>query len=655
MCLFVCFGIQIMLRRGQTIVAVSSIRPLFSLSRQGAREGRGVVSCQQHSQLFLVTSKKGTTLSVSAEKAVAGKTCRNLYHKKSIGVSNSIVSGVHDLYCRGSVVCGYRKANTGRTAAMSGCASVSFLGQTDAQNLDKDLMGPLGFSVDQLMEVCGWVGEGGGELSSNISLFSFSLYLSLCAYAYPNKKKEDQMLVYIRDLVRGMVQLAGLSCACAIQQEYRSVERYKRVLVLVGPGNNGGDGMVCARHLHHFGYEVSICYPKRTDKPLYRGLVTQLESLGIPFVSVDELLGGEPLEKRADVVVDALFGFSFKGTPRPPFDALIQAMAVVGQKGCVVASIDVPSGWDVERPVKDSGGNGGTMFTPDMLISLTTPKKCAKAFGGRHHYLGGRFVPPAIVDKYNLSLPPYPGASMCVKLGSSAVAPSGLGSRRTYGEQHEENGLLEDQMPPNPMTQFKQWFEEAAEKGAAQEPNGMALATVDPRTAQPSNRIVLLRDITDEGLVFYSNYDSRKGMELEQNAKVAATFWWEALGRSVRIEGTVKKVPAQVSDAYWESRPREHKLGALASRQSSVLENAAALRSAYAGLSSQYPGEDNVAADNDPSTIPRPQWWGGYVITPSRVEFWQGRNSRLHDRIQYIRNSSQDDENSTWSFVRLSP
>lgn len=244
---------------------------------------------------------------------------------------------------------------------------VSFLGQEAARELDRDLMSPeLGWSIDQLME------------------------------------------------------LAGLSCACSIAEQYASSSR---VLVLAGPGNNGGDGLVAARHLHHFGYDVSVCYPRRNDAALFQGLVTQLESLRIPFVDVDTVVGQSLLSQGYGVVVDGLFGFSFKGQPRAPYDQLIAAMtnglkereALCSEGKNVsfaVVCIDVPSGWHVE----DGDISGLYPIHPDMLISLTAPKLCAKSFQGKYHYLGGRFVPPKILEKYRLLLPAYPGSSQCVNL-----------------------------------------------------------------------------------------------------------------------------------------------------------------------------------------------------------------------------------------------
>lgn len=184
------------------------------------------------------------------------------------------------------------------------------------------------------------------------------------------------------------------------------------MLILAGPGNNGGDGLVAARHLHHFGYTPTICYPKPTNKPLYNGLVTQCESLAITFVSADELLHGSPMSECFDLVLDSLFGFSFSGAPRPPFDAVLHALAPTSHPPPIV-SVDIPSGWDVEK-----GDVNGTGLRPDMLVSLTAPKLCAQRFEGAHHFLGGRFVPPAIAQKYSLVLPGFPGTEMCVRIPS---------------------------------------------------------------------------------------------------------------------------------------------------------------------------------------------------------------------------------------------
>ena len=184
---------------------------------------------------------------------------------------------------------------------------------------------------------------------------------------------------------------------------------------------------MAARHLHHFGYQsVAICVPKATDKPLFVGLRRQCASLGLPFLEPDAVLTPPALRQRYDLVVDALFGFSFKGPVRPPFDALLrQLSAAPGDGGPAVASVDVPSGWDVDADDLPAGG-----LRPDLLVSLTAPKLCARAFRGRH-WLGGRFVPPAIRERFALhGLPPFPGGSQTVELVTAAAVPSNDGDQK---------------------------------------------------------------------------------------------------------------------------------------------------------------------------------------------------------------------------------
>lgn len=215
-----------------------------------------------------------------------------------------------------------------------------------------------------------------------------------------------------------LMELAGLSLAAAVMKEYPP-SSHGRVLIVCGPGNNGGDGLVAARHLHHFGYAPLVVYPKMTDicakNDLYRRLTVQLRQLGI--VVREEW--SRPAKGEIDVVIDAIFGFSFKGWrgegKDAPFDEIIEYLGAEegGASECTVpvVSVDIPSGWDVE-----SGPPEGRAIRPDMLVSLTAPKLCAKLFKGRFHYLGGRFVPPNIVQKNSLDLPAYPGAEQCVLL-----------------------------------------------------------------------------------------------------------------------------------------------------------------------------------------------------------------------------------------------
>lgn len=198
-----------------------------------------------------------------------------------------------------------------------------------------------------------------------------------------------------------LMELAGLSCATAIHKCYPPGD-HNRVLVLCGPGNNGGDGLVCARHLKLFGYSPEVYYPVRTDKPLYHNLVHQCATFE---VTVSDCLP-ENIDVY-DILVDALFGFSFKPPVRPNF---LSVMDVLKSTRRPICSIDVPSGWSVE------GVPENNEIKPELLISLTAPKECARSFRGKYHYLGGRFVPKQLADKYRLELPSYPGAECCVQL-----------------------------------------------------------------------------------------------------------------------------------------------------------------------------------------------------------------------------------------------
>ncbi|ERN02919.1 hypothetical protein AMTR_s00135p00077960 [Amborella trichopoda] len=458
---------------------------------------------------------------------------------------------------------------------------ISYLSQKDAAEIDEILMGPLGFSVDQLME------------------------------------------------------LAGLSVASAIAEVYRPSE-YSCVLVICGPGNNGGDGLVAARHLYHFGYKPFICYPKRTNKPLYSGLVTQLESLSIPFLLAEDLPSN--LSNDFDIIIDAMFGFSFHGTPRPPFDALIQRLVALQisennyEGRPVIASVDIPSGWHVE-----DGNIDGTGIKPDMLVSLTAPKLCAKKFCGPHHFLGGRFIPPSIADKYILQLPPYPGTSMCVRIGKPPAID--IAALR---ENYISPEFLEGEVKGDPVRQFAKWFEDAVAANV-HEPNAMALSTAN-KSGKPSSRMVLLKGFDDHGFVWYTNYRSRKSRELFENPQASLLFFWEPLNRQVRVEGTVEKVSDEESDKYFHSRPRGSQIGAMVSEQSSIIPRRDVLHQAYKELEIKFA---------DGSVIPRPKHWGGFRLKPTSFEFWQGQTSRLHDRLLY--SPVEVDGKRVWRVDRLAP
>lgn len=201
-------------------------------------------------------------------------------------------------------------------------------------------------------------------------------------------------------------------------------------------------------------------------------------------------------------------------------------------------------------------------------------------------------------------------------------------------EKFEIDDVLED-----PMDQFKRWFE-AAMNAKLPEPNAMTLATVSPE-GQPSARIVLLKGFDKAGFVFFTNYSSRKGQEMTANPKVSLVFLWLELQRQVRIEGTVTKIAAEESTRYFQSRPKGSQIGAWASPQSAVIESRSVLKKKVAALEEKF-AEEKV--------LPRPDNWGGYLVRPHLVEFWQGRANRLHDRIQY---SLED--NGNWKLDRLAP
>ncbi|KAL7064229.1 hypothetical protein AAHC03_04718 [Spirometra sp. Aus1] len=235
-------------------------------------------------------------------------------------------------------------------------SSVKYLAQEEAQQIDEELFTQCGFSVDQLME------------------------------------------------------LAGLGCATVIEHAY-PLESLKAtdgaVLICCGPGNNGGDGLVCARHLKLFGYKPTIYYPRTPQKLLYKNLVTQCEKMGIPFLSYIPS-DVKILESSYELIVDALFGFGFHPPLKGDFAEVAHQISTLKLP---LICIDVPSGWEMTEKTTSED-----LLQPDCLISLTAPKLCARRFNGRYHFLAGRFIPPVLAEKYQLNLPPYPGSCQFVQL-----------------------------------------------------------------------------------------------------------------------------------------------------------------------------------------------------------------------------------------------
>jgi pyridoxamine 5'-phosphate oxidase len=208
------------------------------------------------------------------------------------------------------------------------------------------------------------------------------------------------------------------------------------------------------------------------------------------------------------------------------------------------------------------------------------------------------------------------------------------GMRKVY----QLNSLSEKEVNTNPIKQFESWWLEAIE-AKTEEPNAMTLATCTA-AGKPSARIVLLKEIRENGFVFFTNYESRKAREIKENAFVALVFFWKELERQIRIEGKIKKISAAESDDYFAVRPRESQVGAWSSPQSTVIKNAAFLQENVKKFSNQFEGEK----------VPRPDFWGGYIVEPDKIEFWQGRPGRLHDRLLYSLS-----ENKNWIIERLAP
>lgn len=211
---------------------------------------------------------------------------------------------------------------------------------------------------------------------------------------------------------------------------------------------------------------------------------------------------------------------------------------------------------------------------------------------------------------------------------------------------YDAGTLVEADLAATPLAQFRAWFDEALAVGLP-EPNAMVVATADA-TGQPSGRTVLLKDADERGFVFYTNYGSRKSSELEANAGVSCVFPWFALHRQVVVVGRAERVSREEAEAYFRTRPLGSRLGAWASRQSSVIDGRTSIEDEYARLQREYP---------EGADVPLPPFWGGWLVRPTSVEFWQGRESRLHDRLRFVTDvrAASLADGGAWRVERLSP
>ncbi|VXB86086.1 Pyridoxine/pyridoxamine 5'-phosphate oxidase [Flavobacterium sp. 9R] len=208
-----------------------------------------------------------------------------------------------------------------------------------------------------------------------------------------------------------------------------------------------------------------------------------------------------------------------------------------------------------------------------------------------------------------------------------------------YRKSYDKSELLENNIPEDPINLFNRWFHEVEDFGGVDEVNAMTVATIG-LDGFPKSRVVLLKKFNEEGFVFYTNYNSQKGRAIAANPNVCLSFFWHSMERQVIIKGRAQKTSEVVSDGYFDSRPDGSKLGAIVSNQSEVIPSRTFLENNLKELERKFEGKE----------IPRPDFWGGFLVVPHEVEFWQGRPNRLHDRIQYLLQ-----EDYSWSINRLSP
>lgn len=206
-----------------------------------------------------------------------------------------------------------------------------------------------------------------------------------------------------------------------------------------------------------------------------------------------------------------------------------------------------------------------------------------------------------------------------------------------YRKSYEKSELLESSVSKNPFELFSKWFQEAEEIGGSEEINAMTISTIG-LDGFPKNRVVLLKQFTSDGFVFFTNYESEKGKAIAANPNVCLSFFWHNSERQVIIKGTAEKTSEKTSDDYFYSRPKGSQLGAIASNQSEIIADREVLENKIKQLEDQFDGKETQ----------RPEYWGGYIVTPVEIEFWQGRANRLHDRIRFKK------QNDGWKMARLS-
>jgi NAD(P)H-hydrate epimerase len=327
------------------------------------------------SQLLVIVRATGTTSAGNSSRQSIATVTKNRCFATLVTASFLITTttttrkhtGITSAEAFGLPILTYNNKPVRLMSSTSDTITTGYLNAADAAALDGELMSTPGYTLEQLMELAGLaVAEAVYEVIS---------------FALPDGNT-------------------------------KSPRRETKILVICGPGNNGGDGLVAARHLYMFGCtDIMIVYPAlhKVKHPHYINLITQCQDLGIT-ISVDM---PNDWSSQYSLVVDAIFGFSFRGDPRPPYDTILEQLkGLNGNDKITTVAVDVPSGWNVD------GDDSQNRFIPDVLVSLTAPKHCVKNFQGRH-FVGGRFLPPSLARKYNISMPPYPGVAQVMEITPS--------------------------------------------------------------------------------------------------------------------------------------------------------------------------------------------------------------------------------------------